>query len=132
MKRRIPALLPAAVFLAFACYPAAADEMLKSGNMEDAAAWRVSALDGQDSTDYGFNYRDAIPGAGRGGSLHAESCVVQATNYLFWQDMTLAGGGKYDFTGAFADLAWIIHKIVAKNTDLSENMKGAIKISHEE
>jgi hypothetical protein len=72
--------------------------------MEDAAAWRVSNLDSQDTTHYEFNFQGAGPTYGSGGSLHAWATVAQSTNIAFWQPVMLTGGDQYEVKGGFVDM----------------------------
>lgn len=92
------------IFLMFLTLNISAQELLVGGNMENDAAWHMSHLDSQDTTEYEFNYTIAGPQYGNGGCLHAWASVTQSTNILFWQPVVLTGGDEYEVSGAFADI----------------------------
>jgi len=79
-------------------------ELIRGGNMEDESAWTVYHLNSNPQAEYEFNYTHDIPSKGSGGCLYVTGSTSAEINILFWQEVTLVGGGTYTITGAFMDL----------------------------
>lgn len=79
-------------------------EILVGGNMEEETAWEVYYLNSDVPVDFQFNYTDDAPSAGAGGCLWVYGETTNEINILFWQEVTLVGGGTYEISGAFMDL----------------------------
>jgi len=105
-KRNISLLFLSFVFLCFTVNTLGQEdvELLQGGNMEDESAWTVYQLNSSPEADYEFNYAHDIPSKGSGGCLYVTGSTSEEINILFWQEVTLIGGGTYTITGAFMDL----------------------------
>lgn len=86
-------------------------EMIVGGDMENAAAWKTSALnmDGTNEVTFEFNYTTDKPTAGTGGCLYISGANAgtsgnNLTNFMFYQQLTLQRGVTYNFDGAYKDV----------------------------
>ncbi|MDP4240325.1 MAG: PKD domain-containing protein [Bacteroidota bacterium] len=83
-----------------------AGEMLYGGNMENGNFWYTSKLNAADATTLTWNYTDAIPTGGAGGSLRIQSDGGNFNKAIF-QEVQLKKGYSYVFDGLFKDIKGI-------------------------
>jgi len=83
-----------------------AGEMLYGGNMENGNFWSVARLIAADPTVLTWNYTDAIPTGGEGGSLRLEN-TGSNFNMAIYQEVQLKKDYSYVFDGLYKDIKGI-------------------------
>ena len=84
-----------------------AQNVIQGGNMEDASAWTVNSLNGNQGATVEFNSTSSTPLDGDGGCLNAtatNSADTMYTQTVIYQEITLTRGVTYEFEAAFRDV----------------------------
>jgi len=84
-----------------------AGEVLYGGNMENGNYWYNIKLNATDATTLTWNYTDALPAGGAGGSLRVQS-EGGNFNKAIYQEVQLKEGYTYVFDGLFKDVKGIV------------------------